>query len=429
MRHSERRRLVVATRILPALHSTHRNLEPKPVREFVRLAEGEGLRPTSVEQGRGVLLRYNRFLEERYGKDVDRAGWKEFAAYKVYLGGRGVQKSTISGYLAYISTYFRLKAEATQSAKAFDSYVRTRLIGRIWRKHSEPWKPFSPETLNRILRASRRSHRKGGRYVEDHVFITAMLYTGGRAQLYGLRVGDVDFKRMEVSVPRKGGTTVSVPLHPHLAEVLRKHFRERRYDSAFVFRCGRDSETLLGQRSNRQHPWRVCKRVQQEAGLTESVHPHRFRKTVAAEGRPLGLDPQFVQAILGHRYIGMTLDLYTTVDMDELKREFSKLDFSAKFRRSPHPDDEDRLSALLAIAPKGKESEWALLVRGLLTLLGLTSSGVALTDRDLSSPPRRSPSLDLRLALEKGKLPPALASNNRNDSLSLYAAHSKLKSR
>ncbi len=400
--------------------------DPKPIRGFVRLAVGEGLRPSSIENGRLVLLRYSRFLKHRYGKDIDSAGWKEFAAYKVYLSKTGVARSTMSGYLANIDIYYRLKAEATQSAKAFDTYVRTRLIGRVWRRRSEPWKPFNRETLARILQASERSYRHGGRCGEDHVFIMAMLYTGGRAQLYGLRVRDVNFERMEIDIPRKGGKSAMIPLHPRLAEVFRTHLRNRRYDSEFMFRHGHDPETRLGQKANRQMAWRICKRVQEAAGLGESVHPHRFRKTTATEGRRLGLDPQSVQAILGHRYIGMTLDLYATVDREDLKREFARLDFS-KAADAPHQgDDGRRLQALMALAPEGKEDAWASVVRGLLGLAGLLQKGSGSEARRGQDNPqgrRRASTISLRSEVEKR--PPALASMNRNESLSEYVALSQ----
>ena len=87
--------------------------------------------------------------------------------------------------------------------------------------------------------------------------------------------------------------------HPSLAELPKKHLAVRGYRSGYLFRHGRDTDTRTGLHSNRQNAWRICKRVQRAARLDESVHPHRFRKTLATLGRKLGMDPQYLQAILG----------------------------------------------------------------------------------------------------------------------------------
>jgi len=197
------------------------------------------------------------------------------------------------------------------------------------RARSEKWRPFTSETLNRILEAARSYSTITQDFKavasEDYVFLMMLLYTGGRAQFYGLRTREIDFDRMEISAIVKGGKHVAIPLHPILMEILRTHLSPRGYESEFVFRRGRDPTRRTGQKANRQNAWRACKRVQKAAGLTESVHPHRFRKTLATLGKRLGMDPQFLQAILAHESVTMTLDKYAEVELEDVKCEFSKL--------------------------------------------------------------------------------------------------------
>src|SRR5712691_6804078 len=88
--------------------------DPGSVREFVALATAEGFRPSSIDQGRSVLVRYNQFLEEQFKLDLNTAGWKEFAAYKAHLAQVGIARTTVRGYLSYIIAFYRLKAQATQ---------------------------------------------------------------------------------------------------------------------------------------------------------------------------------------------------------------------------------------------------------------------------------------------------------------------------
>src|SRR5207245_4393996 len=103
------------------------------------------------------------------------------------------------------------------------------------RAKSVKWTPFAPEVLTRILEAAKAQAFIGAglRAVpsEDYAFLMTLLYTGGRAQFYGLRVADLDFGRMEIKAIVKGGKLVTIPLHPILAEQLKGHLASRAYQS------------------------------------------------------------------------------------------------------------------------------------------------------------------------------------------------------
>src|SRR3972149_4013543 len=125
--------------------------DPDPIKEFVALANAEGFRPSSIDQGRLVLIRYNRFLRERFNASLDGARWQEFASYKAYLGQLGVARTTTRGYLSYILSYYRLRAQATQDTVALETYTKLKAIGMPRKAKSNKWRPFSSETLSRIL--------------------------------------------------------------------------------------------------------------------------------------------------------------------------------------------------------------------------------------------------------------------------------------
>lgn len=348
--------------------------DSEPVRNFVELAIAEGLRPSSIDQGRGVLLRYNQFLREQYNLDLKTAAWKEFAAYKAHLAQSGVARTTVRGYLSYVITFYRLRAQATQDPELLELFTRLTAIGMPRKAKSVKWTPFAPEVLTRILEAAKALAfvGEGLRAVpsEDYAFLMTLLYTGGRAQFYGLRVADLDFERMEIKAIVKGGKPVTIPLHPTLAELLKDHLASRAYQSEFLFRHGKDFTTRTGQKTNRQNAWRACKRVQEAAGLAESVHPHRFRKTLATTGKRLGLDPQFLQAILAHESVTMTLDRYAEVELDDVKREFAKLDLSnGHVATATEPTQAELIERLRNRCPPGKESAWKMILEGLAAIL------------------------------------------------------------
>src|SRR3990170_3328739 len=333
--------------------------DSEPLRNFVGLATAEGFRPSSIDQGRSVLLRYEQFLREQFNLDLNTAGWKEFAAYKGHLAQSGIARTTVRGYLSYIIAFYRVRAQATQDPQLLELFTRLKAIGMPRKAKSVKWTPFDPDVLARILEAAKAQAFVGKdlRAVlsEDYAFLMTLLYTGGRAQFYGLRVADVDFDRMEIRAIVKGGKPVTIPLHPTLAELLKDHLTSRAYQSEFLFRHGRDPVTRTGQKANRQNAWRACKRIQKAAGLAESVHPHRFRQTLATLGKKLGLDPQFLQAILAHESVTMTLDKYAEVELEDVKREFAKLDLCAPQVSRPDGPVAELVEALKKHAPSGRE--------------------------------------------------------------------------
>ena len=114
---------------LPVMGSDIWRDDPEPLKEFVALSTAEGFRPSSIDQGRSVLVRYNQFLQERFKLDLEVAGWREFAAYKFHLAKSGIARTTIRGYLSYVIAFYRVRAQATQDPQLLDLFTRLKAIG------------------------------------------------------------------------------------------------------------------------------------------------------------------------------------------------------------------------------------------------------------------------------------------------------------
>ncbi len=338
--------------------------DPPLVRDFTFLANAEGFSPISVEGGRQIVLRYARFLTDQLGTTLEDAGWREYAAYKLWLAQSGIARTSARVYLFYVQIFYRLRAQTYQDSEVLETYMRIRALGAGRRGRGRRWKPLDSHVVKKLLGAAQG---------EDYIFLMTLLYTGGRAQFYGLRVENLALAKGELQVEVKGGKETTIPIHPRLARVLKEHLASRGYNSPFLFRNGKNTATFEGQRANRQNAWRICKRVQHQAGIGESIHPHRFRKTLAAYVRQTGTDPQVLQAILGHARLDRTLDDYTQVEIEEVKRLFSSLD-----PVNGHDNDaavgpteaRDLLGRLRGLGPKGREQAWAQLVDGMLGLIG-----------------------------------------------------------
>ena len=80
------------------------------------------------------------------------------------------------------------------------------------------------------------------------------------------------------------------------------------------------------------------------------------------------MDPQFMQAILGHETVMATLDHYAQVDLEDVKREFAKLDLLGNGTSTNLLRPAQLLQELAGLAPKDREGEWKLHVEGLLTI-------------------------------------------------------------
>ncbi len=211
--------------------------DPPEICKFVTLARAEGFRPTSVEQGRQVLLRYRAYLRESKAKDLGKAGWAEYAAYKAQLTQAGISRTTVRCYLSYLTTCYRLRAQASQDPALPDVYHKVQAVSSVRRARSVSCRPLDQATIRLLLDAARG---------EDRVFLLTLLYTGGPAQFYGLRVGEVDFEREEIRAVVKGRKRATIPLHPALSSVLRDHLAARGYDSPFLFRNGKDGGSQKG---------------------------------------------------------------------------------------------------------------------------------------------------------------------------------------
>ena len=80
------------------------------------------------------------------------------------------------------------------------------------------------------------------------------------------------------------------------------------------------------------------------------------------------MDPQFVQAILGHETVMATLDHYAQVDLEDVKREFAKLDLLGTGTSTNLLRRAQLLQELAVLAPKDREAEWKLHIEGLLSI-------------------------------------------------------------
>lgn len=159
-------------------------------------------------------------------------------------------------------------------------------------------------------------------HLKTRAILTTAYATGLRvSELVGLRVEDIDSRRMVIRVRQgKGRKDRYVMLSPKLLELLRKYWKAAR-PREWLFRTG--------SRGNAQHFARLvhymCRRTLRRSGLKKRVTIHSLRHSFATHMLESGVDIRTIQVLLGHRSLKTTA-LYTFVSMKRITTVQSPLD-------------------------------------------------------------------------------------------------------
>ena len=172
---------------------------------------------------------------------------------------------------------------------------------------------LSPEEVVRFFEAVRNP---------KHRVLLLTAYAAGLrvSELVGLRLEDVDSKRMVIHVRRsKGNKDRIVMLSPVLLEELRSYARWAR-PRKWLF-AGQDPARPLGVRAVQK----ACQRAGEAAGLGKRVSVHTLRHSFATHLVETGTDLRLVQTLLGHSSLRTTA-IYTHVSNDRLQQTPSPLE-------------------------------------------------------------------------------------------------------
>ena len=159
------------------------------------------------------------------------------------------------------------------------------------------------------------------RNLKHRAMLTTLYATGVRAsELVGLRIGDIDSRRMVIRVQQgKGRKDRYVMLSPKLLDLLREYWRK--YRPAVWLFPGQDRSRHV----DRRVPVKICAAAARRAHLRKKVTPHTLRHTFATHLLESGTDIRTIQALLGHRSLRTTA-LYTFVSMKTVLGTRSPLD-------------------------------------------------------------------------------------------------------
>ncbi len=155
-----------------------------------------------------------------------------------------------------------------------------------------------------------------------HRAILMTAYAAGLrvSEVVGLRVGDIDSKRMVIHVRQgKGKKDRDVMLSPRLLEILRTYWKAARPDN-WLF-----PGQIPGQALTAMTVYRACVQAARDAGLSKHVTVHTLRHSFATHLLESGTSLRTIQVLLGHRSLRTTA-IYTHVSVAALEATQSPLD-------------------------------------------------------------------------------------------------------
>ena len=181
----------------------------------------------------------------------------------------------------------------------------------------------SEENLALITGTDKASEEAYSRRLER--LIVSMLYSTGmrRAELIGLRIGDVDFSRRTMTVMGKGDKVREIPIVPSLCKEISLYLQS--------------VETMVGRERSADEPLavtgkglqlypvfidRAVKRaLGRIGGITGRKSPHVLRHSLATELLDEGADLNSIKELLGHSSLAAT-QVYTHNTIEKLKKVY-----------------------------------------------------------------------------------------------------------
>jgi hypothetical protein len=248
-------------------------------------------------------------------------------------------------------------------AGEIEAHEMPRVIGT-----SKPHQPFDARLLPKILEASRHvtqravlagSMKFSETYSEAFPVVATLLYTGARAQIYGLMDAQVQ-ETLDNDLPFvkpfvKEGRQEPVIVHEKLKPIWRRHLDERDFEGPQFFRRGRNPYTyqdgsadwredfrgatandnnvarLLHGTASRPDSDSVERRLLDLYGVKEHLNAHRFRKSVGTWYSRYGFDAGERRAVLTHKAEGKSrqTEEYDIPLLADLQKKVSQIDLGS----------------------------------------------------------------------------------------------------
>lgn len=336
---------------------------PRKIEEdYLRVSEGH-IRPTARRSALFHLRTYGRWLRDR-GIDSDAVTIQTLVDFQNWLqarpGGYTTGPDAINGS---VRSYYSWKGSAEPEgrwatlAQQISILRKPEVLGEV-----EPYEAFPLALLPKILDAAKHvvqvNQHGDPIYNEAYALTATFLYTGGRAQFYGITDEQVRaaLEKKYIQLFVKGGRKqVKVPVHDRLLEIWKEHLEKRDFDGPAFFRNGRNPYTYHDgnkdwtedSRASGSNVVSVCRilrgpALNSEAALSDGVEhqleilygvkdkitSHRFRKSVVTYMELYGFTEAERRLQVSHGAETIT-QKYSDPNILEAQRKISTMDLGS----------------------------------------------------------------------------------------------------
>jgi site-specific recombinase XerD len=262
-------------------------------------------------RGEKTILSYRRFLEWFFG-DMEEP-FSSLSSDKILdwlKTNRGqVKDSTYRNRLDILSSFYN---HCVQDSLLERSPIKRR------------WFPRLPKPVPKYLEKgdiAKVRNESDMTSIRNQAIVEFMLTSGCRVgELHQLNVGDIDLENRTARVMGKGKKIRNVHFSEKCAILLERNLELlQAKESSPLFVTFRDKKTRLSIRRIQS----IVGKLGEKAGLSSSLHPHRFRHTFATELLSKGAELSFISDELGHSNLETT-QIYARLPNQQIISEYRK---------------------------------------------------------------------------------------------------------
>lgn len=273
-----------------------------PLRQ--RMIEDMRVRNLSIKTQKAYVTQVARFAKY-FGQSPEKLGSEHIHTYLVHL----IEEKKV-GWSLYNQTVCGLR------------FLYGVTLGQDWALKEIPF-PKQPKRLPVVLSLDEVSRFfESIRSLKYRAILMTAYAAGLRiSEVVGLKVGDIDSKRMVIHVRQgKGLKDRYVMLSPRLLALLREYWKKVRPDD-WLF-PGRELAKPLGLTSVQK----ACRQAAIGCGLSKPVTVRALRHSFATHLLEAGTDIRTIQMLLGHRSL-QTTARYTHVSAKTICSTSSPLEY------------------------------------------------------------------------------------------------------
>lgn len=175
------------------------------------------------------------------------------------------------------------------------------------------------EEVNKIIAAAKN--------LRDSIVLKILARTGMRRfELCNLRIQDIDFERRKIYIPKaKGNIPRPVPADPDTLQSIKFYIGSRQY-GRLIQSNKKDIDGIDESRINA-----IVKNTAERAKIKhpdpirKHVNPHIFRHSYVRHLIKQGVPPTYIQQILGHSDIKITLQMYGTPSFNDVQEKYDEI--------------------------------------------------------------------------------------------------------